>query len=44
MTEDDFARRADGFRLLPGETLAGVLGTTPRWPPAPTTWSARCPT
>jgi uncharacterized damage-inducible protein DinB len=25
MTEDDFARRADGFRLLPGETLAGVL-------------------
>ncbi|WP_406136977.1 DinB family protein [Streptomyces sp. NBC_01089] len=25
MTEDDFARRADEFRLLPGETLAGVL-------------------
>jgi uncharacterized damage-inducible protein DinB len=25
MTEADFARRADGFRLLPGETLAGVL-------------------
>ena len=25
MTEDDFARHADGFRLLPGETLAGVL-------------------
>jgi len=26
MTEADFARRADEFRLLPGETLAGVLG------------------
>ncbi|MFJ2773294.1 DinB family protein [Streptomyces sp. NPDC087300] len=25
MTEEDRARRADGFRLLPGETLAGVL-------------------
>ncbi|MDQ0761736.1 DinB family protein [Streptomyces canus] len=25
MTEDDFARRADEFRMLPGETLAGVL-------------------
>jgi uncharacterized damage-inducible protein DinB len=25
MTEQDFARRADEFRLLPGETLAGVL-------------------
>ncbi|POX43175.1 hypothetical protein C3486_01055 [Streptomyces sp. Ru73] len=25
MTEADVARRADGFRLLPGETLAGVL-------------------
>jgi uncharacterized protein DUF664 len=25
MTEEDFTRRADGFRLLPGETLAGVL-------------------
>ena len=25
MTEDDFARWADGFQLLPGETLAGVL-------------------
>jgi hypothetical protein len=25
MTEDDFARRADQFRLLPEETLAGVL-------------------
>ena len=25
MTEADFARRADEFRLLPGETLAGVL-------------------
>jgi uncharacterized damage-inducible protein DinB len=25
MTESDFARRADEFRLLPGETLAGVL-------------------
>jgi uncharacterized damage-inducible protein DinB len=25
MTADDFARRADEFRLLPGETLAGVL-------------------
>ncbi|MFI7615791.1 DinB family protein [Nonomuraea terrae] len=25
MTEDDWARRADGFRLLPEETLAGVL-------------------
>jgi hypothetical protein len=25
MTEDDFARRADDFRLLPGETLARVL-------------------
>jgi uncharacterized damage-inducible protein DinB len=27
MTEADFARRTDGFRLLPGETLAGVLAT-----------------
>src|SRR6201992_494644 len=25
MTPDDFARRADDFRLLPGETLASVL-------------------
>ena len=25
MTEQDFARRADEFRLLPGETLDGVL-------------------
>ncbi|MBT2505914.1 DinB family protein [Streptomyces sp. ISL-98] len=25
MTESDWARRADEFRLLPGETLAGVL-------------------
>jgi uncharacterized damage-inducible protein DinB len=25
MTEDDLARRAEEFRLLPGETLAGVL-------------------
>ncbi|MFJ9719417.1 DinB family protein [Streptomyces sp. NPDC101213] len=25
MTEEDFARRADEFRMLPGETLAGVL-------------------
>jgi uncharacterized damage-inducible protein DinB len=25
MTEADFARRADEFRMLPGETLAGVL-------------------
>ncbi len=25
MTEDDFAQRADQFRLLPDETLAGVL-------------------
>ena len=25
MTEEDFAQRADQFRLLPGETLAGVL-------------------
>jgi len=25
MTEEDFKRRADEFRLLPGETLAGVL-------------------
>ncbi|MEV3910830.1 MULTISPECIES: DinB family protein [Streptomyces] len=25
MTEDDWARRADEFRMLPGETLAGVL-------------------
>jgi hypothetical protein len=25
MTEEDYARRADDFRLLPGETLAGVL-------------------
>ena len=25
MTEDDFARRAAQFRLLPGETLDGVL-------------------
>jgi uncharacterized damage-inducible protein DinB len=25
MTEEDYARRADQFRLLPGETLAGVL-------------------
>ena len=26
MTEEDFARRGDQFRLLPGETLASVLG------------------
>ncbi|MGC5037453.1 DinB family protein [Streptomyces sp. DT190] len=25
MTEDDWARRADEFRMLPGETLEGVL-------------------
>ncbi|MER7565983.1 DinB family protein [Streptomyces sp. NPDC097941] len=25
MTEEDFARRADEFRMQPGETLAGVL-------------------
>ncbi|MGH3392770.1 MAG: DinB family protein, partial [Actinomadura sp.] len=25
MTQDDYARRADEFRLLPGETLTGVL-------------------
>jgi hypothetical protein len=25
MTEEDFARRANDFRLLPGETLAGAL-------------------
>jgi hypothetical protein len=25
MTEEDFARRANGFRLLPGETLDGML-------------------
>ncbi|MFH8804158.1 DinB family protein [Streptomyces sp. NPDC017936] len=25
MTEEDFARRADEFRMLPGETLDGVL-------------------
>ncbi|NUP15247.1 MAG: DinB family protein [Streptomyces sp.] len=25
MTEADFARRADEFRMLPGDTLAGVL-------------------
>ena len=25
MTEADWARRADEFRMLPGETLAGVL-------------------
>lgn len=25
MTEEDFARRNDEFRMLPGETLAGVL-------------------
>jgi hypothetical protein len=25
MTEADFARRVDEFKLLPGETLAGVL-------------------
>ena len=25
MTEEDFARRAEEFRLLPGETLAGAL-------------------
>ncbi|MEV0118178.1 DinB family protein [Streptomyces sp. NPDC050844] len=27
MTEADWARRADSFRMLPGETLAGVLDT-----------------
>jgi len=27
MTEDDWARRAEEFRLLPGETLAGLLAT-----------------
>ncbi|MFD0275601.1 DinB family protein [Kitasatospora sp. NPDC127111] len=25
MTEEDFAKRADEFRMLPGDTLAGVL-------------------
>src|SRR5580698_204999 len=25
MTEDDYKQRAEGFRLLPSETLAGVL-------------------
>jgi hypothetical protein len=25
MTEEDWARRAQGFQLLPGQTLAGVL-------------------
>ncbi len=25
MTEEDFARRADEFRMLPGDTLAGIL-------------------
>ena len=25
MTEADFAKRADEFKMLPGETLAGVL-------------------
>jgi hypothetical protein len=25
MTEEDYAKRAEQFRLLPGETLAGVL-------------------
>lgn len=25
MTEQDFARRADEFRMLPGDTLAGIL-------------------
>ncbi|WP_338693312.1 DinB family protein [Streptomyces sp. Q6] len=25
LTEEDYARRADEFRMLPGETLAGVL-------------------
>jgi hypothetical protein len=25
MTQEDFAKRADEFRMLPGETLAGVL-------------------
>ncbi|GII66954.1 hypothetical protein Skr01_70390 [Sphaerisporangium krabiense] len=25
MTEEDWARRADEFRMLPGETLAGIL-------------------
>jgi hypothetical protein len=27
MTEADYARRADEFRMLPGETLAGVLAS-----------------
>ncbi len=27
MTKDDFAQRAEEFRLLPGETLAGVLAS-----------------
>ncbi|WP_129308344.1 DinB family protein [Streptomyces sp. L2] len=27
MTEEDWARRADEFRMLPGETLEGVLAT-----------------
>ncbi|HEY8479119.1 MAG TPA: DUF664 domain-containing protein [Spirillospora sp.] len=25
MTEEDFARRAEEFRMLPGETLSGLL-------------------
>jgi Protein of unknown function (DUF664) len=43
MTEADFARRGDEFRLLPGETLAGSWPTTPRWPAGPTNWSPPCP-
>ena len=42
MTEDDYAQRADQFRLLPGETLAAVLAGTPRWPAGPTNWSPAC--
>ena len=44
MTDDDVARWADEFRLLPGETLAGVLADYDEVARGPTSWSPACPT
>ena len=44
MTADDLARRADEFRLLPGETLDGVLAAYAEAAAGPTTWWPACPT
>ncbi len=39
MAEADWARRADDFRPLPGETLAVSWMPTPKWPARQTSWS-----